>query len=247
MIAFKKHFTQFKLYGVLAVSLLFNVVPGASVYAISDYDNVIPPLGGELKLHLPVNEWGMGRCSQPYANDPINDDLSTSLSTYLLDPDYYTNQTVGAEGAAFWNDLLHNSNYAWSIDQETYPGYADHPGYKTLTITASTTKDAGFTTIYDVNGPHKVLRTTGTDTRSFSLDYYSYGYYNAETNPLGIRCGVHVNYWNNFGRGYIAYEENSAMRKVVYNNFDISYPEDYAGVILSDTSGDSDDDGLTLS
>ncbi len=211
-------------------TFIISCVQATNVYAVSDYDNVIQ-MGGSVGLYLPVNSDGMGRCSQPYLNSPKSNDLTTSLGGILLNPANYTNSTVGADGSAFWQDLLDNpDDYAWSVSQYTNPD-----GYKFVQIVASTTRGAQFETV----GGYKALRTTGTNTRFFGIDYYSYG------NP-NIRCDVHVNYNNNYGKAYIAVDANASVEKFAYINYDITYPQDYEGVVPSAGSEDADEDGLTL-
>jgi lysophospholipase L1-like esterase len=195
-----------------------------SAVASSDYDNVIAT-GGELELYLPVNNDGMGRCSEPYLTVPKSNDLRTTWTNYLLDPANYTTSTLGAEGAAFWQNLLDDpEEYGWSAAQYTAPSTSPPAGYKTIIITASTTRGAEFTTAYGYN----VLRTTGTDTRTYYIDYYSYG------NP-NIRCDVHIGYWNNYGKAYIANEANASVEKSVFINYDIDYPTGYEGVYAPTT------------
>lgn len=232
MAELKQGRSRFLFWVVIAAIIDISFSQVTNVHAASDYDNVIQ-MRGSIGLYLPVNNEGMGRCSQPYLNDPKSDNLTNSWGGLLLDAANYSNSTVGADGTAFWRDLLNNpSNYAWSVSQ-----YTNSYGYKTVQITASTTRGAQFEDI----GGYKVLRSVGTDTRTYSIDYYSWG------NP-NVRCDVHVNYNNNFGKAIIAVDANVSVEKFVYINYDITYPQGqvYEGIVPSDTSGDSDNDGLTL-
>lgn len=233
-VGIRRSWLRINLSIAFMATLIISCAQVTSVYAMSDYDNVIQ-MGGDVGLYLPVNSDGMGRCSQPYLNDPKSDDLTTSLGRILLNPGNYTNSTVGAEGSAFWQDLLNNpDDYGWSVSQ-----YTNSSGYKFVQIAASTTRGAQFETV----GGYKVLRTTGNNTRFFGLDYYSYG------NP-NIRCDVHVNYNNNYGKAIIAVDGNASVEKFAYINYDINYdstyPQVYEGTVASAGTEDSDDDDLTL-
>lgn len=218
----------------IALTTILNVsfLQATNAHALSDYDNVIQ-MGGSIGLHLPINSEGLGRCSQPYLNNVKSDDLSASWGNLLLNTANYTNPTEGAAGSAFWHDLIeHPSDYAWSVSQPT--NTYGISGYKSVFITAATTRGAEFATV----GGTKLLRTSGNNTRSFYIDYYSWG----NPNP---RCDVHVGYWNNYGKATIAVDGNT-NEKFVYINYDITYPQDYEGNVPSDASGDADSDGLTL-